>query len=176
MELLRNFCCLTARFRPRDAGIHNYMSADAFTRSDGIFFYIPPPHALSRKDFPRFRLKVTRQICCPVIDNTTKMSYPFSGPAPGIVSRTQGEPVIRTEPLYVLSPPECCVCERTLSVRELEEFYGRADETLGGDIHCPSCAVHFLTLCRECSCRYTADRSGMCEECQRHDYAHILSS
>jgi len=84
--------------------------------------------------------------------------------------------VIRTELLYALSPAECCVCERTLSVRELQEFYGMADETLGGDIHCPSCAASSLTLCRECSCRYTADRSGVCGECQRHDYAHILSS
>jgi len=84
--------------------------------------------------------------------------------------------VIHTEPLYVLSPAECCVCERTLSARELEEFYGMADDTLGGDIQCPSCALHTLTLCRECSCRYTADPGGVCGECQRLDYAHILSS
>jgi hypothetical protein len=141
------------------------------------YFFMSPPVARCRSTAsPVFAQEGTRQICCPVIDNTTKMSYPFLGLRPGVVSRTQGEPVIRTEPLYVLSPPECCVCERTLSVRELEEFYGTADETLGGNIHCPSCAVHFLTLCRECSCRYTADRSGICGECQRHDYAHILSS
>jgi hypothetical protein len=84
--------------------------------------------------------------------------------------------VIHAALLYVLSPAECCVCERPLSVRELEEFYGMADETLGGDVLCPSCALHTLTLCRECSCRYTADRSGICGECQRHDYAYILPS
>jgi hypothetical protein len=84
--------------------------------------------------------------------------------------------MIRTELLYALSQAECCVCERTLSVRELEEFYGMTDETPGGDIQCPSCALHTLTLCRECSCRYTADRSGMCGECRRHDYAYILPS
>jgi hypothetical protein len=135
-----------------------------------------PPRALPHKDFLFSAPKAHDKFVAWLLTTRQKCRILFPGLRPGIVSRTQGEPVICTEPPYVLSPPECCVCERTLSVRELEEFYGMADETLGGDIHCPSCAVHFLTLCRECSCRYTADRSGMCEECQRHDYAHILSS
>jgi len=84
--------------------------------------------------------------------------------------------VIRAELQYVLSQAECSVCERTLSPRDVEEFRGMADETLRGEIHCPSCTLQYLTLCRECSCRYTADRSGMCGECQRHDNAHILPS
>jgi hypothetical protein len=176
MELPGNFCCLAARFRPRGAGTHNYMSADAFTSSVGIFFYMPLPARCRSTTSRVFAQKAHDKFVLRLLTTRQKCRILFPGLRPALVSRTGGEPVIRTEPLYVLSPPECCVCERTLSVRELEEFYAMADETLGGDIHCPSCAVHFLTLCRECSCRYTADRSGICEECQRHDYAHILSS
>ena len=76
----------------------------------------------------------------------------------------------RIERLYAVAPAECCVCERALSVHDLEEFYGMTDDTLHADVHCPSCARHCLTLCRECSCRYTAERTGVCGECVAREY------
>jgi hypothetical protein len=76
----------------------------------------------------------------------------------------------RIERLYAVAPAECCVCDHPLSVRELEEFSGMTDESLSADIHCPSCARQVLTLCHECSCRYTADPDGICGECVLRDY------
>ena len=81
----------------------------------------------------------------------------------------------RIERLYAASPAECCICEQPLTVRALEEFYGMTDDTLRADIHCPACAVRCLTLCHECSCRYTADPAGVCGECASA-YAHVLPS
>jgi len=106
------------------------------------------------------------------------MSYPFSDAVPraGPRRREQEDAVTDTEHLHMPSTCECCVCGRVLSIREEQEFYAVTDETLHGDVHCPSCAARGLTLCRECSCRYTADHSGMCGECQMHTYAHIFSS
>jgi hypothetical protein len=39
-----------------------------------------------------------------------------------------------------------------------------------GDVHCPSCAAGHLELCRECSCRRTADPSGLCSLCAAQEY------
>jgi hypothetical protein len=154
--------CLTSRFRPLGAGIGNYLRGGGFANAVENIFYMNPPPAFARNHFAFSGPPATRQICCLTIDNTTKMSYCFS--------------MIRAELLSILSPAECCMCGRALSVRDLREFYGMTDETLRDGIHCPACAAHCLTLCRECSCRYTADRSGMCGECQRDEHAYILSS
>jgi hypothetical protein len=88
-----------------------------------------------------------------------------------IVFSTNGDPMTRIERLYAASPAECCICEQPLTVRALEEFYGMTDDTLRADIHCPSCAVRCLTLCHECSCRYTADPAGVCGECASREFS-----
>jgi hypothetical protein len=70
----------------------------------------------------------------------------------------------------LLPPVECCRCERPLTGNELDEFYTMTDESLHGDVHCPSCAAGHLELCRECSCRRTADPSGLCSLCAAQEY------
>ena len=65
----------------------------------------------------------------------------------------------------------CCVCDRQLSVRERDECRSLADGTLKGEMYCHSCFELQVTLCRECSCRRTADPSGICEECAVQGYA-----
>lgn len=67
----------------RGAGMSNYMSLRAFTRSDGIYFYMEARPALFFNNFRCFVRKRIRHICYLLIDNTTKMSYHFSGPAHG---------------------------------------------------------------------------------------------
>ena len=57
----------------------------------------------------------------------------------------------------------CCLCDYHLTVQELEEFYGAADEQIHGDVYCRVCMESWLILCRECSGRYTA--GGICGEC-----------
>ncbi len=57
----------------------------------------------------------------------------------------------------------CCVCDRSLSMRDVSEFYSVTDEQLHGDIYCRACREDHLLLCRECSARYTVD--GMCGVC-----------
>lgn len=75
----------------------------------------------------------------------------------------------RIERLLTPSARVCCLCDHPLSVQELEEFYSSTDGELHGEVHCPSCVVEHLVLCRECSCRYTAN--GVCGECVAHEYA-----
>lgn len=70
----------------------------------------------------------------------------------------------------LLPPAECCCCERVLSMQELDDFYATTDESLHGDAHCPSCAAAHLEVCRECSCRRTADPSGLCGVCASQEY------
>jgi hypothetical protein len=65
----------------------------------------------------------------------------------------------------------CCVCERRLSMREREECRSLADGTLEGEMYCRSCFELEVVLCRECSCRRTADPSGICENCTAQGYA-----
>ena len=77
----------------------------------------------------------------------------------------------RFERLLTLSSVACCICDHHLSVQELDEFYGAADEHLHNEIHCRACMEEHLVLCRECSGRYTAD--GMCEECVAREYALV---
>jgi hypothetical protein len=69
------------------------------------------------------------------------------------------------------SSVNCCFCERPLSVQELSEFYGLADEGLHSEVHCRTCLETYLRLCHECSGRYTADDQGICAECRSGDYA-----
>jgi len=64
----------------------------------------------------------------------------------------------------------CCLCDHPLSVQELNEFFGVMDEGLGGEVHCRRCVQVHLMLCRECSCRYTADAGGICGECAAREY------
>jgi hypothetical protein len=75
----------------------------------------------------------------------------------------------RIERLVTPSAATCCVCDRPLSVQELEEFYSATDEALHGDVHCRACREEHLVLCSECSGRSTADR--MCGECMAKEYA-----
>jgi hypothetical protein len=77
----------------------------------------------------------------------------------------------RIERLLTPSTITCCVCDRLLSVRELEEFHGTTDEELHGEVHCRSCMEEHLVVCRECSCRYTAD--GVCGECAAREYGMV---
>jgi hypothetical protein len=63
----------------------------------------------------------------------------------------------------------CCVCDRPLSLLDVETFYGSVDEELHGEVYCPDCMEVCLSLCRECSCRYTA-REGVCGECLAREY------
>jgi len=55
-------------------------------------------------------------------------------------------------------------------MQELDDFYATTDESLHGDAHCPSCAAAHLEVCRECSCRRTADPSGLCGVCASQEY------
>ena len=75
----------------------------------------------------------------------------------------------RFERLLTRSLAACCVCEHPLSVQELDEFRSVTEESLHGDVHCRACLEASLTLCRECSCHYTAN--GICEECAVREYA-----
>ncbi len=75
----------------------------------------------------------------------------------------------RIERLSTLSSDVCCVCDRPLSVQDVDEFHGVADESLHGVLFCHACMEEELVLCRECSCRYTAD--GLCGECAAREYA-----
>lgn len=74
----------------------------------------------------------------------------------------------RIERLLTPSTTLCCVCDRPLSIQELEEFHGATDESLHTEAYCSSCLEEHLVLCRECSCRYTAD--GVCGECAVGEY------
>jgi len=74
-----------------------------------------------------------------------------------------GRVMTRVERLVTGSGVSCCFCDRPLTVQELEEFYGAADERLRGAVYCRACMETQLVLCRECSGRYTA--GGICEEC-----------
>jgi hypothetical protein len=69
---------------------------------------------------------------------------------------------------------ECCMCAHGLSVRELEEFYGKVDEQLCGEAYCSSCTREYLQLCRECSARYTVGE-GLCSECATTTYGLVVS-
>jgi hypothetical protein len=82
-----------------------------------------------------------------------------------------GDSMTHIEPLYAVAAAECCVCGHPLSLRALEEFSCMTDDSLSADIHCPSCARGELTLCHECSCRYTADPAGICGECVAREYS-----
>jgi hypothetical protein len=75
----------------------------------------------------------------------------------------------RFERLVTPSALMCCLCDHELSVQELEEFCGAADEQLQDVVYCPSCRDGHLVLCRECSGRYTVE--GLCGECAAREYA-----
>jgi hypothetical protein len=79
----------------------------------------------------------------------------------------------RYDRLRTLSSASCCMCDHRLSVQELEEFCGRADEPLCGEVHCRACAETHLLLCRECSGRYTTDPDGICGECSMGMYRMV---
>jgi hypothetical protein len=75
----------------------------------------------------------------------------------------------RFERLCTPSATACCVCDHVLSIQELEEFRGVADEPLQDAVLCGPCLEERLVLCRECSGRYTA--GGLCGECAAREYA-----
>jgi len=75
----------------------------------------------------------------------------------------------RFERFVTLSNTTCCICDRSLSVQELDEFRSATDEHMHGVVYCRTCMEHHLMLCRECSGRYTA--GGICEECAIKEYS-----
>jgi hypothetical protein len=75
----------------------------------------------------------------------------------------------RIERLLTPSTVACCVCDHPLSIQELEEFRAAVDESLYGEVHCRSCMEEQMTLCGECSTRYTTDM--LCSECAAREYA-----
>jgi hypothetical protein len=79
----------------------------------------------------------------------------------------------RWEHLRSSSAMQCCMCDHHLSVRDLEEFYGRADEGLQGEAYCRLCRETHLRLCRECSTKYTAEPAGICSDCSAGMYGLV---
>ena len=60
-----------------------------------------------------------------------------------------------------------------MTIRETDECRSLVDGTLYGEMYCRVCLETHITLCRECSCRRTADPWGVCEECSAHVYALV---
>jgi hypothetical protein len=89
----------------------------------------------------------------------------------GLFSREDS--MTQRERLRSLSTRECCMCDHQLTVGDLEEFYGRADEQVHGEVYCRSCLEAHLWLCRECSGRYTADPGKICSECNAGMYGMV---
>ncbi len=73
------------------------------------------------------------------------------------------------ERLHTLSTVACCVCDRSLSLRELDEFYSTTDEQFHSEAYCYACKENHLVLCRECSRNYTA--GDICGACSASLYA-----
>jgi len=73
----------------------------------------------------------------------------------------------------LLSTTRCCVCNHSLSDRDLREFYSMADEVVRGELYCRECADEHLFLCRECSGCYTVAEQGICARCAAREYAAI---
>lgn len=76
------------------------------------------------------------------------------------------------ERLRTMSGFECCMCDHRLSLGELDEFYGRADEQLHGEVYCASCMQENLHLCHECSGKYTAGEM-FCSGCEAGIYGMV---
>ena len=75
----------------------------------------------------------------------------------------------RFERLLTLSAATCCACNHSLSIQELNEFYGMTDAHLHADVYCRTCIGEHLALCHECSGRYTTEH--LCDECTASRYA-----
>jgi hypothetical protein len=84
-----------------------------------------------------------------------------------------GKAMTARERLRSLSSVQCCMCDHQLTVGDLDEFYGKADEQVHGEVYCPSCLESHLWLCRECSVRYTVAPGGICSECSARSYGMV---
>jgi hypothetical protein len=74
------------------------------------------------------------------------------------------------ERLTTLSAVCCCICDRILTVQELQEFEALADDPVRGEAHCRTCAESHLHLCHECSSRFVGAAGELCEECTATEY------